>query len=211
MDIPLNVEVRCTDGPCGHSIAIVLNPVTEQVTHFVVQTAGLTGDEYLIPIDAITDSTSDYIQLRWDREELANAEPFVKQVFLGTDEAAYRAQEMASSTMMWPYAQGDEAYLSSMVAAGYEQVEQIPQSELAIHRGADVDATDGRVGQVDEFVIDPETSHITHLVLRRGHFWGERDVTIPVSQIARVEADVVYLKLDKKAVGDLPSVPVHRK
>jgi sporulation protein YlmC with PRC-barrel domain len=211
MDIPIDVEVRCTDGVCGHSTAIVLNPVTQQVTHFVVRMPGLAGDEYLVPVDAITDSTPDYIQLTWDRQELAKAEPFVRQVFLGTDEAAYLAQGMASSTMMWPYAEGDEAYLSSMAAAGYEQMEQIPHDELAIHRGADVEATDGRVGQVDEFLIDRATGHITHLVLRRGHFWGERDVTIPVSQIARVEADIVHLKLDKQAVGELPSIPVHRK
>ena len=37
MDIPIDVEVICTDGPGGHSSAIVLNPVTREVTHFAVR------------------------------------------------------------------------------------------------------------------------------------------------------------------------------
>jgi sporulation protein YlmC with PRC-barrel domain len=73
-------------------------------------------------------------------------------------------------------------------------------------------ATDGRVGKVDEFLIDPLTGHITHLVLRKGHLWGERDITIAVSQIDRVTPEAVYLKLDKDAVNGLPGITtVHRK
>ena len=69
------------------------------------------------------------------------------------------------------------------------QEEQLPEGELSIHPGADVEATDGRVGQVQDFVIDPATDRVTHLVLREGHLWG-KDVTIPLDQIERIEADV---------------------
>ena len=48
-----------------------------------------------------------------------------------------------------------------------------PPSKLAINKGADVLATDARVGKVDELVIDPETHRITHLVLRQ-HFPSEQ-------------------------------------
>ena len=51
MDIPIDVEVLCTDGPGGHSSAIVLNPVTKEVTHFAVRTKGFLSDEYLVPVD----------------------------------------------------------------------------------------------------------------------------------------------------------------
>ena len=62
-------------------------------------------------------------------------------------------------------------------------------------------ATDGHVGEVDEFIVDPADRHITHLILRKGHFWGHKDVSIPVDQIDRIEADTIYLKLDKHAFG----------
>ena len=37
------------------------------------------------------------------------------------------------------------------------------------------------------FVADPQTGHITHLILREGHLWGQRDVVIPVNAIERIE------------------------
>jgi hypothetical protein len=39
MDIPLNAEVHCTDGVCGRSTYVIVNPVNEQVTHVVVREA----------------------------------------------------------------------------------------------------------------------------------------------------------------------------
>ena len=58
---------------------------------------------------------------------------------------------------------------------------QIPPGELAVRRGTRVEATDGYVGKVDEFVVNPDNGHITHLVMREGHLWGKKDVTIPLS------------------------------
>jgi sporulation protein YlmC with PRC-barrel domain len=84
-----------------------------------------------------------------------------------------------------------------------------PAGEVAVARGTTVEATDGTVGQVDDFVVDPATERITHLVLRKGHLWGTRDVTVPVDAISRIDELAVRLKLDKRAVGALPSVPAH--
>jgi sporulation protein YlmC with PRC-barrel domain len=212
MEIPLNVDVHCSDGECGRSTAIILNPVTEEVTHFVVKASGLLGDEYLVPLDAIFESVSNSIRLRWSRDDFAQAEPFIKSVFIGKDESAFLAESMSATTFMWPYAMaGGDPYQPAMLAALYEQVEQIPPGELAVHRGTEVEAVDGYVGKVDEFLIDPLTGQITHLVLRKGHLWGERDITIPVAQIDRVATEAVYLKLDKNAVNDLPGITVHRQ
>jgi len=58
---------------------------------------------------------------------------------------------------------------------------QIPLGELAVRRGTRIEATDGYVGKVDEFVINPENDHITHLVMREGLLWGKKDVIIPLS------------------------------
>jgi hypothetical protein len=63
---------------------------------------------------------------------------------------------------------------------------------------------------VDEFVVEPASGNISHLVMRDGHLWEQQEVTIPVSAIERIEADTVLLKLDKHAVEALPTVPVKR-
>jgi len=62
--------------------------------------------------------------------------------------------------------------------------QQIPLGELALSRGTRVEATDGYVGKIDEFVVNPENDYITHLVMREGHLWGKKDVIIPLSAMA---------------------------
>jgi sporulation protein YlmC with PRC-barrel domain len=78
---------------------------------------------------------------------------------------------------------------------------------VALHRGARVKATDGYVGQVAEFVVDPISEQITHVVVREGHPWERKDVSIPISQVERVEGDTVCLKVDKHSVEVLAAVP----
>lgn len=47
-------------------------------------------------------------------------------------------------------------------------------------------------------------------VLREGHLWGQKDVTISVSEIERIEEDIVYLTLDKQSIEQLHGIPVRR-
>jgi hypothetical protein len=98
--------------------------------------------------------------------------------------------------LYWPYG----APRSAVVEVHHES---IPPDELAVRRGYRVEATDGPIGRVGEFLIDPVTDGITHLVLREGHLWGRREVTIPVAQIGRIDQHAVHLSLDKRAVGAL--------
>jgi len=73
-----------------------------------------------------------------------------------------------------------------------------------------VEASNGRVGRLDELVLDPKSGVITGFVMRKGHLWGSRDVTVPVDQVRYSDGDTVYLKLDKSAVGALPAMKVRR-
>ncbi|MGB3716525.1 MAG: PRC-barrel domain-containing protein [Candidatus Promineifilaceae bacterium] len=206
MDIPLDVKVQCVDGECGKTTTIILNPVTTEVTHVVVKDR---HQEYMVPLGQISESSADLLKLQLSREELAQQEPFIRTQFLGQEmldqeyDAATVAAEM--DTVMWPYNSLDDSYLEM-----YHQVEQIPHDELAIHRGAHVEASDGHIGRVDEFIVNPENNHVTHLVLLEGHLWGKKTVAIPISEIDRIEQDTVYLKLDKETLKSIPAVPTRR-
>jgi hypothetical protein len=52
--------------------------------------------------------------------------------------------------------------------------ESVPPDELTVLRGDAVEATDGRVGRIDELLVDPKTHGVTHLVMRTGHAWAPR-------------------------------------
>jgi hypothetical protein len=207
MDIPLNVQVQCADGLCGRSTYVIVNPVTQRVTHIVVEGQRFPHTEHLVPLELVIESTPTSIRLRCAKDELMALEPFIEIEFVQADPSymgdAYE-MEMGEGYLMWPYALPDAGVIP-------EEHERIPPGELAVRRGARVEATDGHVGRVDEFLVDPESEHITHLILREGHLWGQKDVTIPVSQIGRIDEDTVHLKLGREQIEALPTIPVRRR
>jgi sporulation protein YlmC with PRC-barrel domain len=201
MDIPINAEVQCVDGPGGHSTCVILNPVTRRVTHLVVKEADFPHAERLVPVELVVESTPHQIHLRCNHDELARLERFTEVKFIQA-EVPYEDYNW-EEYRLWPYMLPED----EMVPI---EIERIPPGELAVRRGADVRAKDGHVGRVDEFLVNVTDGHITHLVLREGHLWGQKDVTIPISEIERIEEDTVHLKLDKASVEALPSIPVRR-
>lgn len=195
MDIPLDVMVQCLDGEAGHSVCIIVNPIKDQITHLVVKEKGLMGIERLVPVSLILNTSQNFIQLNCGLAELENMESFTTSEFVPSPEGA---------GYVWPYYPvEEEGFLL--------EHEKIPRNELTIRRGDQVSAVDGSIGKVDEFLMDPKTDRITHLVMREGHLWGQRDITIPVSQIDHLKSDAVFLKLTKAEVEHLPSVPVKRR
>ena len=209
MEIPLNAQVECTDGVCGHSVYVLINPVIDQVTHLVVKEDTSFNTEYIVPVDLIAETIADTIQLRCSKADLEKMDLFNQTRYIG--EKVHR-ENFAYSGM---YGMGSYYYLpyNTPESPIYESVsfQQIPPGELAVRRGTRVEATDGYVGHVDEFVVNPENGHITHLVMREGHLWGQKDVIIPISAMGEPGEDTVYLKLDKHQIESLPTFPVHRR
>jgi len=201
MDIPVRTEVQCSDGVCGRSTYVVIDPVKRQVTHLVVREGGLFGNEHLVPVEHVLQTSGGKIQVDCTKEGLAKMKPFLRGDHL-PGEVPYLIYE-PSEYMTWPYVIAD----AGMMLVEHDHV---PAGELAVQRGTPVRATDGQVGRVDELMIDPKDDSITHLVVRAGHWWGQKDLTIPVSQIDRIADETVYLKLDREGVDKLPSIPVRR-
>ena len=203
MDIPINVEVLCADKECGRSTYLVINPISERVTHLVVAEKAFPNIERLVPVDEILASSPNSIQLRCSQTDLSNMDTFEETDFIEAGQLE-TSLPYSSPHEVWPYA------LYDAIPMPLEH-ERIPVGEVAIRRGTPVEATDGQIGKVDEFLVDPENDAITHLVLREGHLWGKKDVTIPVSEIDKIDEEAVYLKLDKKAIESLPTIPIRRK
>jgi uncharacterized membrane protein len=78
---------------------------------------------------------------------------------------------------------------------------------MDIPLNAKVRARDGQIGLVAGLLSDESGKTVTHLILQEGHLWGKKEVSLPVAAVDRVEGDTVYLKLDKKAIEQLPVLP----
>ena len=210
MEIPLNAQVECTDGSCGHAVYVLINPISDQVTQLVVKEDSSPNTEYIVPIDVVAETIADTIQLRCSKAELEKMDPFIKTTFIEE-----LVPERFYSYNGGMYGMGTYYYAPYVIPETTMQVpveeRQIPPGELAVRRGTRVEATDGYVGRVDEFVVNPENGHITHLVMREGHLWGQKDVIIPLSAMGDARQDTVFLKLDKHQIESLPTFPLRRR
>lgn len=203
MEIPLNAQVECTDGIFGRSVYVLVNPVIEKVIHLVVKEASAPNTEYIVPVDFVIETLADTIRLHCSKAELEKMEPFVKTEFVEEKVLDYTGYRGGMSGMGSYYYMH---YITSEIRVPvYAEHQQIPLGELAVHRGTRVEATDGYVGKVDEFVVNPKNSHITHLVMREGHLWGKKDVIIPLTAMNDTREDTVFLKLDKQQIESLPT------
>jgi sporulation protein YlmC with PRC-barrel domain len=203
MEFPLDAQVHCRDGYCGRSTYVVLNPTTEEVTHLVVKKTQAPRIDRLVPVQLVEDATAEHgILLKCTLEEFDDLEPFNQTHFVYTD-LPHHARD-PSLTLLWPYVVPVKRIVD-------QKVRPIPPGELAVRRGGRVRATDGMVGRVDEFVVDPDSGNITHLCLREGHLWKDKVVCIPVEDISRIEEKVVHLKLDKETIAAMPSLRVKRR
>jgi sporulation protein YlmC with PRC-barrel domain len=201
MDIPVDADVKCTDGPGGRSSYVLLNPVTRRVTHIVVKEGAFPGLERLVPVELVAETSPDQVVLKCSQKTLHGLDAFIETEFL-PGEFPYGAYNLGEYRL-WPYVLPDREIVSV-------EHERVPPGELAVRRGSRVRATDGDVGRVDEFLIDRETEQITHLVLREGHLWGQKDVLIPVSEIGKINEDQVHVTLSKAEIANLPTIPVRR-
>jgi sporulation protein YlmC with PRC-barrel domain len=200
MDIPIGVAVQCVDSLAGQSTCIIVNPAMMHVTHVVVK-ADDNGIEHLVPLTLIIESSRQEIKLRCTKGEFDQLTPLVQTEYIQPSRP-YENYD-SSQYLLWPYA------TPNLTTIPLEHT-MIPPEDLAVKRGARVDASDGTVGRVNEFLVNPVNGHISHLILEEGSFWNKKHVTIPVADIERIEEDVVYIKLDRQSIEALPAIPVQR-
>ena len=129
MEFPLGVEAHCSDGRCGRSTHVILNPATERVTHLVVRERRPSRVERLVPVGMVAETSPNQIHLTCSQQELHRLESFAETEFLPGEfpYAAYGVDEFR----LWPYVlPGDE-----LVPVEHEHV---PPGELAVWRGSHV-------------------------------------------------------------------------
>lgn len=202
VDVPICARVECADGTAGRSVGVAIDPMTWRVTHFLVQESGPQRTERPVPVSSVVDTTPDLVRLRCTKSDLAAMPPLAMSGYAEIDRSAYGGST-DSRQNGWPHI----VLATTLLSAEHMH---IPLGELIVRQPTCVRATDGQVGQVDEFLVDPTTRQITHLVLRERHPSGQVDVMVPISAIERAGEDIVCLRLDRNAVGSLPAVSVER-
>lgn len=197
---PLHAKVICVDGLAGELTSVIINPMTQRVTHLVVQDKTFPNPlEWVVTVDRVVESATKVIYLACTREELSRMQPFRQERYLEQEFPEY-GYAFSPPTIF--------ASANKLLVTVEEQ--NIPVEETVVYRGAGVEAVDGFVGRVGELILDPASGRVVYFTIMRGHLWGKKEITIPLTYVERVEMDMVYLKVEKKVIEDLPSLPVNR-
>jgi sporulation protein YlmC with PRC-barrel domain len=200
----IGADASCTDGVCGEVSRVVVDPVARAVTHLVVEPTHWRGSGRLVPLDLV-DATTGEIRLRCTLADFEKLDPAEETQFLpGTP--GYPGYDPDQVLSMPYYGIGMGMGGGDVpVAVTYDAV---PLDEVEVRRGEHVHASDGRIGKVQGLVIDPDSHHVTHVLLQEGHLWGRKEVAIPISAVTGVD-DGIRLNITKQQVQDLPPVDIH--
>ena len=193
-----------TDGVCGEVTRVVVDPVARAVTHLVVEPKHRRDCGRLVPLDLV-DATTGEIRLRCTLAEFEELDPAEETQFLpGTP--GYPGYDPEQVAFMPYYGMGGIGMAGAYVPMTVTY-DAVPLDEVEVRRGEHVHATDGHIGRVQGLVIDPESHHVTHVLLQEGHVWGRKEVAIPISAVTGVD-DGIRLNLTKQQVQDLPPVDI---
>jgi hypothetical protein len=198
MEIPVRAKVQCADGPGGEATHVIVHPATKRVTRLVVREGRSPHVKRLVPFRFVEDATADQIRLRCTQQELSKMQTFLRTSFVENTPAYYgRSPADAQSIYTSPK---------------FKKVKQenIPEDELAVDTDTRVRATDGSAGRIGELMVDPASGSISHLMLREGHLWAPKQVTVPISEVERIDDRAVYLRMSRAGIESLPAIAVRR-
>jgi hypothetical protein len=235
-EFSIGSEVVCRDGACGEISRVVVNPVARALTYLVVEPRLGRGKGRLVPID-LAESVGTEVRLNCTLNEFHELEEAEEMHFVtgGGGEMGYEQRQAMSLPLfmlggggmgmggfgglgMGGMAMGMGGFGMGMGGMGMRGMgstnprtiteDHVPDGDVEVRRGEHVHATDGEIGRIHGFVIDPTDHGLTHIVLDEGHLWGHKTVAIPISAIKDLN-DGVRLGITKEEVGHLPSVELH--
>jgi hypothetical protein len=189
-EFAIGTRASCPDGDCGVLRRIIIHPDARTVTHLVIEPRHGSHPGRLVPVELV-DSAGGEIRLRctlaeFDNLDPADAEELVEGAGLG----------------IGGMPGGPPTGIPGPVQVVVEDV--VPVGEAEVCPGDPVHATDGEIGAVQGFLVDPSDNQVTHVLLKEGHIWGRKKVAIPISAVTGSEDGIINVSLTKKQVEHLP-------
>jgi len=196
-ELKLGARASCPDGQCGEVTRTILDPHARTITHLIIEHKYQIGSGRLVPIDLV-DTTGDQITLRCtlaEFDELAPAEEV--ELVEGVDYGDVGSMGVGASASGMGIGMGLGHHRPTVAS------DNVPEGESEVVRHEHIHATDGEIGRLKGFAVDPADHRVTHVLVREGHLWGRKEVAIPVSAVTSLD-DGIWLNLTKQQVEELP-------
>jgi hypothetical protein len=223
-EFTIGVEVSCENGVCGELRRVVVDPIKRSITHLVVEPKYRQNVGHLVPIDLVETTTAREIRLRCTLTQFEGLDDAEETKFLpgASGQWGYQQNQMLSMPFFGLRGMGMGMGMGGMgiglggmgrgmgMGGGPQAVtsDNVPAGEVEVRRGQPVNASDGPIGRIHGFVVNPSDHQVTHVLLDEGHLWGKKEVCVPISSVTGIDDDGVHLSMSKKEAGDLPPIDI---
>jgi sporulation protein YlmC with PRC-barrel domain len=199
MEFKDGINVTTADGKdAGKLFRVVIDPLTLEVTHIVIQRGVLFKDNKVIVREAVASATLDGLSLTCTEDELNGMSPLEIEQIAPISELYGRGQKyepLPGGTYSPP------ALSPSLVK---EITRTISDELVPVKTGAQVLAEDGtHLGNIEVFTTAPETNKVMRLMVAQGLFLKARK-SIPVEWVKRFDEDLVELIVGATQLEELP-------
>ncbi|MEL4895210.1 hypothetical protein [Crocosphaera sp. Alani8] len=209
-ELTFKAQVMGEEGHIGQLRRIIVKPKTMVVSYIVVELSGLFGfEKYLVPIDYISSTTPQFININCTQKDLMGMKPYCETYSIKNE---YWEQEMvygpwnninyASDVLMsWSYPFPEQVMPYMIV-----EKENLLPGELAISDDIRVEALDGLLGKFDGLLVSKNTQMLKGLLVRSGNFLNQKERLYPAKVINKIEDNKFYLKSGKKVLKSFLSI-----
>jgi sporulation protein YlmC with PRC-barrel domain len=211
-------KLGASDGDIGHVKDFYFDDQSWAVRYLVADTGSwLPGRQVLLSPHSLDrfDQAAKVLRVNLTREQIESSPAIEKH-----EPVSRRYEEEYYKHYGWPYYwQGDALWGMSgfpileqattplpveqaLVTANYGEGDDAHLRSTKAVKGYHLQASDGIIGHVCDFMMDPQSWAIRELVIKIGHRFSGKEVEIPVSKVDRISYDesTVYVNLTMETV-----------
>ncbi len=183
----------------GKLTHVVVDPATKEVAEIVLGESGILGRDAIVPVGAVTSAEHDAIHLELTKDQIGNLKDFVLSHFVEPEGYDPGSAAWGSGALI-AQGVGPVGAASGMEGLAYtpivESEEQIPEGDVDIRPGTEVWASDGKIGHVDDVLVDGETKRVRAFLVKEG-FVFHHDVEVDLKYVSAIGADRITLSVTK--------------
>ena len=227
-NINLKARVAGSDGEdLGNVKYLVTSPANKWITHFVVATeADEDAREIVVEADRVGVISEDgtVVQLNLTREELLQLPDFYERQYMSSGQETTTTGDLPiqaeASGLIFPLDNGDNDPVTNSpgaaegapvipgffntvgpVGAPFVETMNVPENSMIIKAGAEVMATDDRLGFVTEAQIDSNTGSLAGLTVENGLLVVE-EISVPAEVVESASEEAISLSISTADVLD---------
>ncbi len=207
MEVDVGAKVFTRDGKeVGRVDRVVMMPEKNELISIVVHKGFLLPRDTVIPVEDIESADKNAVHLKITAKEVENLPQFIPENYTvppshWTPPSVYVPAYVLVPVPGYVDISKPREELEAKAREAREG-ERVPKGAVEINEGTEVDCADGRVGTVDEVLVDPASNQVTGIVVRVGTILT-KDVVVPARWIVEVRNDRVLLGCTKDEIERL--------